>query len=189
MSGSNGFLRAWWTPNSESFVSLLIVFCVFYAFAGWNAFRICSHGEGVLTGIWSVESWFYIFNGCFRVRSEVANISCWGHMMEQRFQFFENRLALLEGRINTLENEKVSLLGKVNQQAVLHSFERHQFTQLMKHDGLIWALYTIDETWCFDLGTIFCQNYMRWSSDGGAPTFQAKQKQKASRDGVVFWQK
>ncbi len=66
--------------------------------------------------------------------------------MEQRFQFFENRLALLEGRINTLENEKVSLIGKVNQQAVLHSFERDQFTQLMKHDGLIWALYTIDET-------------------------------------------
>jgi hypothetical protein len=66
--------------------------------------------------------------------------------MEQRFQFFENRLALLEGRINTLENEKVSLLGKVNQQAVFHSFERHEFTQLMKHDGLIWAPYTIDET-------------------------------------------
>jgi hypothetical protein len=55
-------------------------------------------------------------------------------------------LALLEGRINTLKNEKVSLLGKVNQQAVLHSFERRQFTQLMKHDGLIWAPYTIDET-------------------------------------------
>jgi exonuclease VII small subunit len=35
-------------------------------------------------------------------------------MMEQQFQFFENTLALLEGIINTLENEKVSLLGKVN---------------------------------------------------------------------------
>ncbi|CAK9213730.1 unnamed protein product [Sphagnum troendelagicum] len=42
--------------------------------------------------------------------------------MEERFRFFENRLALLEGRINTLENENVSLLGKVNQQAVVHSF-------------------------------------------------------------------
>jgi len=60
--------------------------------------------------------------------------------MEQRFQFFENRLALFEDRINTLENKKISLLGKVNQQAVLHSFERHQFTQLMKHDALLWAL-------------------------------------------------
>ncbi len=45
--------------------------------------------------------------------------------MEQQFQFFENILALLEGRINTLENKKVKLLGKVNQQAIVHSFEMH----------------------------------------------------------------
>jgi hypothetical protein len=45
-----------------------------------------------------------------------------------------------------LEKEKVSLLGKVNQQAVLHSFERHQFTQLMKHDGLIWAPFFVKIT-------------------------------------------
>jgi hypothetical protein len=55
-------------------------------------------------------------------------------------------LAFFKGKINTLKNEKVSLLGKVNQQAVLHSFERHQFTQLMKPDGLISTPYTIDET-------------------------------------------
>jgi hypothetical protein len=34
--------------------------------------------------------------------------------MEQQFRFFGNRLALLESKINTLENEKVRLLGKVN---------------------------------------------------------------------------
>jgi hypothetical protein len=83
------------------------------------------------------------------------------------FQFFENRLALLEGRINTLENENVSLLGKVSQQegrintlanenvnllgkvsqqAVVHSFERHQFTQLMQHDALIWAPFFVKIT-------------------------------------------
>jgi hypothetical protein len=73
--------------------------------------------------------------------------------MEQRFRILENRLALLEGRVNTLENKTVSLLGKVNtlknenvnllgevsQQALVHSFERHQFTQLMQQDALIWA--------------------------------------------------
>jgi len=33
-------------------------------------------------------------------------------MMEQQFRFFENILALFERRINTLENKKVSLLGR-----------------------------------------------------------------------------
>jgi hypothetical protein len=42
-----------------------------------------------------------------------------------------------EGIINALANENVSLLGKVSQQAVVHNFERHQFTQLMQHDALI----------------------------------------------------
>jgi hypothetical protein len=66
--------------------------------------------------------------------------------MEHRFRSFENRLALLAGRINILEyenislkNENVSLWGKVRQQAVVHSFERHQLTQLMQQDALIWA--------------------------------------------------
>jgi hypothetical protein len=80
--------------------------------------------------------------------------------MEQRFWIFENRLALLQGRINTLENtnvslfekvntlknENVSLLGKENQQAVVHSFERHQFTQLMQQDALIWAPFFVKIT-------------------------------------------
>lgn len=66
--------------------------------------------------------------------------------MEERFRFLEDRLALLEGRINSLENENVSLLGLVNQQAVVHSFERHQFTQLMQQDALIWAPFFIKIT-------------------------------------------
>jgi hypothetical protein len=87
--------------------------------------------------------------------------------MEHRFRFFENRLALLEGRISTLENENVSLLrkvsqqegrintlanenvsllGKVSQQAVVHSFERHQFAQLMQQDALIWAPFFVKIT-------------------------------------------
>jgi hypothetical protein len=64
--------------------------------------------------------------------------------MEERFRFLEDRLALLEGRITTLENENVSLLGKVNQH--VHSFERHQFTQLMQQDALIWAPFFIKIT-------------------------------------------
>jgi len=66
--------------------------------------------------------------------------------MEQQFLFFENRLALLEGRINALEKENVSLMGKVSQQVVVHNFERHQFTQLMQHDALIWAPFFVKIT-------------------------------------------
>jgi len=39
------------------------------------------------------------------------------------------------------------------------------------------------------LGAIFCQDYMQWISNGRIPTFQAKQRQRASKDYVVFWQK
>jgi hypothetical protein len=66
--------------------------------------------------------------------------------MEQRFQDFENRLALLESGIITLENKKTNFLGKVNQQVVVHSFERHQFTRLMEHDALIWASFFVKIT-------------------------------------------
>jgi hypothetical protein len=66
--------------------------------------------------------------------------------MEQQFLFFENRLALLEGRINALEKENVSLMGKVSQQVVVHSFERHQFTQLMQQDAMIWASFFVKIT-------------------------------------------
>jgi hypothetical protein len=55
-------------------------------------------------------------------------------------------LSLLESRITTLENKKTNLFGKVNQQAVVHSFERHQFTRLMEHDALIWASFFVKIT-------------------------------------------
>jgi hypothetical protein len=55
-------------------------------------------------------------------------------------------LALLESRIITLENRKTDLLRKVNQQAVVHSSERHQFTRLMEHDALIWASFFVKTT-------------------------------------------
>jgi len=79
--------------------------------------------------------------GCGQPPSAIS-----GNTMEQQFLFFENRLALLEGRMNALEKENVSLMGKVSQQAVVHSFERHQFTQLMQQDALIWAPFFVKIT-------------------------------------------
>jgi hypothetical protein len=58
-------------------------------------------------------------------------------LLEGKINTLENENVSLFGKVNTLKNENVSLWGKVSQQALVHSFERHQFTQLMQQDALI----------------------------------------------------
>jgi hypothetical protein len=49
-------------------------------------------------------------------------------LLEGIINILENKNVSLLRKVNTLKNENVSLWGSVSQQAVVHSFEKHQFT-------------------------------------------------------------